>query len=301
MTAFLPAILPVSLIVIIGIIAGRTLSLDTKTLSQLAIYILSPALIAGSLYRTTLSLESSLGIVSGYILTIISVYLIAAASTWIVKLPPQVGKSLIASSIFPNTGNLGLPLIAFSLGEAGLERAIICMIISSIIIFTIGPALLQGGAIATGFRLVLKLPLIWAMLAGIILRLLQIDLPFRLDDGIRMLGSAAIPLGLVLLGMQLSSTRFELSLYEACAAFMRLLGAPLCAYLIGQNLGLTGLDLQVLILQCAMPTAVNTVVLVTQFGGDAPRTARCVVVSTMLSFITLPLILSFLFSPLFQS
>ncbi|NES00827.1 MAG: AEC family transporter, partial [Symploca sp. SIO1B1] len=53
---------------------------------------------------------------------------------------------------------------------------------------------------------------------------------------------------------------------------------------------LEGLDLQVLVLQAAMPTAVNTIVLVT-FGGDAPRVARTVVVSTLMSFVTLPLVL----------
>jgi hypothetical protein len=56
-------------------------------------------------------------------------------------------------------------------------------------------------------------------------------------------------------------------------------------------LQLTGLDLKVLVLQTAMPAAVNTVLMVGEFGGEADRAARTVVVSTLLSFVSLPLIL----------
>lgn len=72
---------------------------------------------------------------------------------------------------------------------------------------------------------------------------------------------------------------------------MRLLVAPLIAYLVGRTLSLEGLDLQVLVLQSAMPTAVNTFVLVTEFGGDAAWVARTVMISTLMSFVTLPLVL----------
>ena len=72
---------------------------------------------------------------------------------------------------------------------------------------------------------------------------------------------------------------------------MRLLVAPLIAYLVGRTLGLEALDLQVLVVQSAMPTAVNTFILVTEFGGDAAWVARTIVISTLMSFVTLPLVL----------
>ncbi|NQZ63881.1 AEC family transporter, partial [Crocosphaera sp.] len=51
------------------------------------------------------------------------------------------------------------------------------------------------------------------------------------------------------------------------------------------------LDLQVFILQSAMPTAVNTIVLAAEFGGESTKVARTIVVTTLLSFLTLPLVL----------
>jgi malate permease and related proteins len=287
MTALLPAIVPVSLIIAIGFLAGRKLALDPQTLSQLGIYILAPALVADGLYRTTLPLGSSLGLLVGFAILSLLLYAIAHLVGRVFHLSSDLQKSLIATTLFPNNGNLGLPLIDFALGEAGLERAIVYTIGSSILMFGIAPALLKGGEILYSLRLILRLPLLWAMLAAISLRLLQIKLPLRLDDGIAELGRAAIPIALVLLGMQLASTHFQVGKYEFLASAIRLFVAPLVACLVGLVLHLRGLDLQVFILQSAMPAAVNTVVLVTEFGGDASRVARTIVISTLLSFLTL--------------
>lgn len=291
MTVLLPAVVPVGLIILIGFIAGRTLSLEDKTLSQLTLYILAPALIADNLYRTTLSAQSTAGLLVGFAIISVLLYVAAWGLGKLLKLSDSSQKSLMATTLFPNAGNLGLPLTAFALGDAGLERAIVYLIASSILLFGIGPALLRGGGIAYGVRLTLKLPLFWAMVGGVILRLLPIELPLRLGEGIERLGQAAIPVALIILGMQLASTRFNVGMYEGFAATLRLLGAPLIAYAVARVLQLEGLDLQVLVLQSAMPAAVNSVVVVSEFGGDTPRTARTVVVSTLASFATLPLVL----------
>lgn len=287
MTALLPAIIPVSLIILIGFIAGRSLSLDPITLSQLGVYILAPALVADGLYRMTLSVQSAVGLLVGFTIISLLLYAIAWGLSYCFRLSPDLKKSLIATTLLPNNGNLGLPLIDFALGSAGLERAIVYMLGSSILMFGIAPALLRGNGIGFGMSMTLKLPLIWAMLAGLGLRWLGIKLPFQIDESIRQLGEAAIPIALVVLGIQLASTHFKVGKYELFATGIRLLLAPLIAYAVGRALHLQGLDLQVLILQSAMPAAVNTVVLVTEFGGDASRVARTIVVSTLLSFLTL--------------
>lgn len=288
MSIILTAIAPVGLIIFIGFLAGKTIALEAQTLAQLAIYILSPALIGGSLYRSTLSSQSTIGLMLGFLLTSLSLYGLVWGIAKIAQLSPQTHKSLMVSTLFPNAGNVGLPLVTFALGTAGLQRAVIYVIISSLLIYSLAPALLQENGFVSGMRLTLRLPLLWAIFAGILLRLLAIKLPFNFDKSIEMLGNAAIPLALILLGIQLSSIKISLGHYEIFAAAMRLIGAPLIAYLVGTSLQLRGLDLQVLVLQSATPTAVNTVVLATRFGGDVPSLTKTVVVSTVLSFITLP-------------
>lgn len=292
MTALLPAILPVSLIICIGYVAGKTLKLDYQTLSHLAIYILVPALITSSLYRNTLSLQSAAGLIAGYILTTVTLAAIVLLLSRGLKLSPPVKMSLLATTLFGNAGNLGLPLVSFTLGTAGLERAIVYLISASILMAGVGPALLNTSGLRAGITLTLKLPLFWAMLAGLFLQISNVQLPLRLDQGLEMLGNAAIPIALVTLGMQLAQNPLRLGGYELLAAGLRLLIAPIIALGIGTGLRLTGLDLQVLVLQSAMPTAVNTLIWVNEFGGEPARVAQTIIGSTLLSLITLPMMLS---------
>lgn len=72
---------------------------------------------------------------------------------------------------------------------------------------------------------------------------------------------------------------------------LRLLLAPLLAHGVGALLGLGSLEHKVLVLQSAMPTAVNAFLMSQAFGGEAARAARSVVATTLLSFLTLPLVL----------
>ena len=291
MTTLLPAVLPVGLIILVGFVVGRTLSLQPQTLSQLTLFVLSPALVIDSLYRTTLSAQNSAKLFLGYALTSVLIYCLVWAISSITKTSESCRKSLIATSLFPNNGNMGLPVVAFALGAAGLERAIVCLIASSILLFCFGPALLQGKGIFYGLKLTLKLPLLWSILIGFSLRLFSIEFPFKLDTGIQKLGEAAIPVALILLGIQLSNTYFKLGIKEIFTVTTRLLISPFIAYTVGNFLSLEELSLQVLVLQCAMPTAVNSLVIVTEFGGDTDLVARAIVISTISCFVTLPLIL----------
>lgn len=291
MNVILSAVIPVACIVLVGFIAGKTIEFDQGTLSRLTLYVLTPAIIVDSLYKTTLSAENAASIFFSFALT----YLLLCLLAW--QLGRQLGwslpvqKSAIATTAFPNNGNMGLSVTLFALGEAGLNRAVVYLIASSVIIFTTGPAFLKGGGFLSALGLTLKLPIIWAMLVGLGLRLLEVELPLKIDDGLHILGQAAIPVALLILGMQIAKNRFQVSLYEVGASLMRLLGGAIVGYLVGKGLGLSGVDLQVVVLQSSMPAAVISLLMVDEFGGDAARTARVVVVSTLLSFVTLPVVL----------
>lgn len=288
MTALISTVIPVALIIFIGWIAGKRLKLERQTLSKLSVYVLAPALVTTSLYKNTLSWQSTLGLLLGFALVSLIIALFGWLTGRFLQLSHPSRKSLLATTLSPNNGNMGLSVASFALGEAGLERAVVVMIGSSILLFGIMPALLRGKGIKYGLNLVLKLPLTWAMFAGIGLQLLPISLPFNLDVAIDELGRAAIPIALILLGIELSYTQFRIGRFELWATFVRLLIAPLIALGIGRGLQLQGLDLQVLIVQCAMPTAINTLILVAEFGGDTVKTARTIVTTTLLSFLTIP-------------
>ena len=291
MTTLLPAVLPVGLIISIGFIVGRILPLQRSTLSQLALYVLSPALVVDSLYRTELSLISSGKLLVGFALTSGIIYGLVWLASRLFQLPALLSRGITAIVMFPNNGNMGLPVVTFALGAAGLDRAIIYMLGSSFLMFCFGPAIIQGKGFIRGIKLTFKLPLIWAILLGVGLRLFSLELPWELDKGIQQLGAAAIPIALIVLGMQLSETRFQPKIKEVLLAMTRLSIAPMIAYLVGRFLQLETLDLQVLVLQSAMPTAVSSFIIVSEFGGDKDLVARAIVTSTLISFISLPIVL----------
>ena len=93
------------------------------------------------------------------------------------------------------------------------------------------------------------------------------------------------------MGIEISKNRFQPGNYELGASLLRLLGGAFVAYLVGKILNFEMLDLQVLVLQSAMPSALASFLMVSEFGGDATRTSKVVIVSTLLSFLTLPIVL----------
>jgi predicted permease len=287
MEALFNTVFPVALVVLSGYLLGKRVPVDLPTLSRLTVYLLVPALIFDAMYRASFTREGVLGLTLGFLLTYLGLYLFVALLGRLLRLSQEAGKSLVISALFPNSGNMGLSLAYFALGEAGLGLAVVYFILSSALMFGLGPAFIRGGGVLEGLRFTLRLPLFYALL----LRGLGVVFPFRLEEGVRLMGQAAIPVLLLTLGMQMAKTPFRLGAFELTASTLRLLLAPLFAYLVGLLLGLSRLEHQVLVLQSATPIAVNAFLLSQEFGKDAAHMARSVVVSTFLAFLTVPLVL----------
>jgi predicted permease len=291
MQALLNTVLPVALVIFSGYLMGKRIPMDLTTLSRLTLYLLVPALIFDAMYRAEYSREGLVGLALGFALTYLLLFLAITGMARLLGLSPEAAKSLLVCSLFPNSGNMGLSLVYFALGEEGLRRAVVYFILSSVVMFGLGPAFIRGGGLKEGLLFTLRLPLFYALLLGLLLKTLGVSLPFRLDEGLRLMGQAAIPVLLLTLGMQMSQTRFQVGAFEGVASSLRLLVAPLLAYGVGFILGLPRLEHQVLVLQSATPVAVNAFLLTREFGGEALRVARSVVVSTFLAFLTIPLFL----------
>lgn len=291
MGVLISAILPIALVAFCGVWIGRAFPLDLKTLTRINIYALLPALVLTGIYGSTVGLSAALGIVLGFILNCGVLYLLAVALGKVFRLPADSQKSLVATTLLANSGNIGLPFVLFALGDAALERAVVYLVTSAIFMASAGPVFLKGEGLLSGIDVTLKLPVFWAALVGIGLQGLAWEVAVPIDRALELLSGAAIPIALLTLGVQLSRTSLKFGYYELFSAGLRLLVSPLTAYGIGLLLGLTGLDLAVLVMQSAMPVAVNTLIWVTEFGGDTLRVARTIVLSTMMSLVTLPLVL----------
>ena len=288
MAILISAVLPIALAALVGVFIGRSFELDMQTLARVNIYALLPALVLTSLAETTLALENAIALIAALLLNTALLYLIAVGLGRSLKFSPDEQKSLIATTVFANVGNMGLPFVLFSLGEAGLERATVYLVGVSLMIASLFPIVLKGAGLRTGVSFTLRQPVLWSALAGLAVQASGGALPQGIGRGVMLLSGGAIPMALLTLGIQLSQTQFVFGLYELFGAGIRLLVSPLLAYGAGRLLGLDGLDLQVVVVQSAMPVAVTSLIWVTELGGDAVRVARTIVLSTLLSFFTLP-------------
>ncbi|TBH21776.1 AEC family transporter [Thermus thermamylovorans] len=291
MGALLNTLLPVALVVLAGYLLGKRLPMDLTTLSRLTLYLLVPALIFDTMHRMEYAWEGLLGLALGFALTYGLLFLLISGAGRLLRLSPEAAKGLLVCGLFPNSGNMGLSLVYFALGEEGLRLAVVYFLLSSVLMFGLGPAFIRGGGMREGLLFTLRLPLFYALFLGLLLRGLGISLPFGLDEGVRLMGQAAIPVLLLTLGMQMAQTPFRPGAFEGAASALRLLLAPLLAYGVGALLGLPRLEHQVLVLQSATPIAVNAFLLTREFGGGGARVARSVVLSTFLAFLTFPLFL----------
>lgn len=291
MAAVLNVVLPVALIVVVGYIVGRRIAFDLGTLSKLSLYVFAPALAFNSMYKAELGAGAALKILLAFSL---STFFLIVISRGVARATSQTDagtRSLVATTIFPNVGNFGLSLTLFALGDAGLERGLITFACGGLLTFGLGPALVSGQGFKRGVRTTVRLPMIWALLAGVAMRVAGAELPAGVASSVDLLAGATIPLLLILLGLQISQSRIAVEPSDWIACTLRLGVGPIAAYTAGRIVGLDALALQVLVLQCCTPTAVNALLVSAEFGGDARKAARVVVLTSILSLATIPIVM----------
>ncbi|MFL9926455.1 AEC family transporter [Herbaspirillum lusitanum] len=132
-------------------------------------------------------------------------------------------------------------------------------------------------------------PLLIATASGLLFSAAGLHLPEFIGVALSRLGSASIALGLLMVGagLRLSGLR-ESKLMVAYFTVIKLVAVPAAAYFIGTVLALPQLQLQIVVLFCALPTASSAYILATRMGGNGPATAFLISLGTLLSALTIP-------------
>ena len=192
--------------------------------------------------------------------------------------------------LFPNIGNMGLPLCLFAFGETGLALGLTVFLVVFALHMSLG-LLLVGGE-SNPLRL-LRQPVLWATAAALLLVLLDAALPPWLDNTTRLLGGVTIPLMLLTLGVSLAQLKISEWRHSMLFSAVRVMGGFALGLGIAELLGLEGAARGVLILQASMPVAVFNYLFALHYGRSAGEVAGMVVLSTLLAFLLLPFIVSF--------
>jgi malate permease and related proteins len=291
---FINIILPVFLIILSGYVLERRSGLDFRTLTHSSLYLFSPALVFSALMKQEIRLALALDLLLFMVLYTMLLLAIAVAVGRLLRFPADSRAALSLSTVMMNVGNFGLPLSWFAFGEAGLEVSVLTFVIFNIPLSTLAIVLAQGAGapLAEAVRNALRIPIFHALLLALILKALAVYPPDFLLRPVELLGQAAIPLMLVLLGMQLARTRLvALPGFLALSTGMRLLLAPAVAWLLTLLLGIDGLTRAVLILQTSTPAAVLPLLYALRFGTRPDLVAGAIFVTTLLSALSLTVLL----------
>jgi hypothetical protein len=190
--------------------------------------------------------------------------------------------------IFPNSGNMGMPLCLFAFGEAGLGLAVVFFAVLAVAQFTLGPAIAAG---RLDLKQMARTPLIWAVALALLLQALGLELPRWAANTTRLLGDCAVPLMLLALGVALAGLRIT-GLGRVLSLSALRLGMGFAVGLaVATVLGLEGTARGVVILESAMPVAVFNYLWAVRYSTAPEEVAGMVLGSTVLSFATLPLLL----------
>lgn len=196
----------------------------------------------------------------------------------------------LAPLIFGNTGNMGMPLCLFALGEDGLALGLAFFATHSITHFTLGVGIWAG---KFSLRDPLTNPLALAGGAAIAVQWLAIPLPHFVTDTTGLLGDFTIPLMLITLGVSIGEMRVAAFRRTLTLASARLIMGGAIGVFLSWAFGLEGISRSVVIIQCAMPAAVFNYLMAQRYGRAPDEVASLVVLSTLLAFAALPAWLAF--------
>jgi predicted permease len=283
-------ILPIILIAGIGYLLQRTLRIDPRALSRVIFYGFTPAFVFSLLASTEIGADDILRMAVFTIIVSAIVGTLSYVVSRLLKLKPLTAAAFVLTATFINAGNYGLSLNAFALGDMGLLWASIFFITSAMLVNSVGVYVASVGRVSPKEALMglFKVPSVYAIPLALLVRLNDIDLPLAIWRPIELLGSAAVPSMLILLGMQIARAGLpkRKGLLLASAG-LRMFASPLIAWFVASFVGLSGVGRQAGILESAMPTAVLTTVIATEYDVEPEFVTGAVLATTLISPLTL--------------
>lgn len=282
---FVDVVVPVMIIAGVGFLFARLTRIDTKPLTQLSFYILSPTLIFHSMLSRSVSMIDLADVAVFVLIAQGLMTLFGALGVRWTGWDADSKASAMLSLTFNNCGNYGLAILLFAFGEAGFTLGVLYMVVHMAYQVVIGVGIAswhKGMKIRNLVLTILKVPWLYALLLAMVVRLIDFELPTVLARPIELVAGSAIPVQLMLLGIALSRVRLGSLLRQAVPiSLAKLILPPLLAWGLTAILGFEGLLRAVLILQASTPTAVNALILSLQYERRSELTASVVLITTV--------------------
>ena len=291
----LGVMLPVVLVAAIGSAVAQRAGLTAEPIATLTFNLLSPALVFQSL-RDIRATSSTVGRVVAVIIIGFAITAVVSA-LWSRATGEDRATAAAAAlcSAVANMGNMGLPVAALAFGERGLDVAAVAFVVSSVLTYSVGVVIasLAAGPARGALSAPLRVPALWASAAALAVRYGGVPVPGFVEDTAATMAGAAIPLMLVVLGLQIRNhapTMADLRPVGGALAVRLCIGPAVAAAAVA-TMGLEGVPGRTVILLGGMPTAVNTTILAAQYDAKPGLVTQAVVASSLVSLVTLTTLL----------
>jgi predicted permease len=283
-------IAPVVLLVLTGFLLGRARPVEVRSLAPVSMYLFAPALVFQSLTGSSALSGDAPRLVAACVVHLVALlgfgFLLAAA----LGLRGKRRAAFLIPAFLYNAGNYGLPVSLFAFGQAGFHAATLVFVVNATVgNFLAGVTAAWGsrGEPARAVAETLRLPVVYAAAAALLVAAAGWSLPAWLDRTVAVLASGAIPLLVVTLGVQLAQTGgLSPSREVFVAALVRLLASPLLAAGLAGLVGLEGVGRDVFVLVAAMPAAVNAFLFAAEFDCEPGFVAAVVFTTTLASLLS---------------
>jgi predicted permease len=294
---FASDILPVFLIAGVGFLLARFLGASVQTLSRIVFYALVPCLVFNLLVRSHMTLLQFGRTALLAVLVAATMGLVSRLAAAPLRLSRPELSAFLLVVMFSNSGNYGLPVVLFAFGAEALAHASVFFITGSVMTYTIGVFLAAAGRRSGRQALagVVRVPAIYAIVAASLVLVGGIRLPVAAMRPIGMLSDAALPMMVLVLGMQLErATIPDRPGVVAAAVGLSLLVAPIVALGLAWLLGVVGPARQAGVVLASMPAAVVTTILALEFEVAPAFVTSVVFATTLLSPFTLTPLIAYL-------
>lgn len=280
-------IAPIIICACIGFVwSKKRLPYNADFVSTLVMNIGAPCLIVSTLSKVDIPKDFAATLVlvaaSGLALTALLSVLALRLARWPIR-------EFLPALLFPNTGNMGLPLCLFAFGDIGLGMGLILFIVISLCHFSLGVTLVSQGNV---WSQLIKAPVVYSALISLLLIATGWQLPLWLNNTVGLLGGMSIPLMLIALGVSLSSLAVSHVKQSVLGALFRLGIGIGVGLLLVWLFDLEGVMRGVVLIQCAMPSAVFNYLLAHRYQQNPEAVAGVVVCSTLISFLSLPFLIA---------
>lgn len=288
------------LIILVGVYAAKRKIITkeiNKGLTNILLKITLPCLVVSS-FIFDLSEELKGNIIKCFIYSPL-VLLISIVVSYIFLLPIKGGKKIIIqfANVFSNCGFIGFPIVFSIYGNEGVIYASIFNLFFTVFLWTYGVILFNGKMKREDIKQVLLNPAIIAVIIGLIIMVLGINIPNVLSSTLDLVGNMTSPLSMIIVGVILGNAKIisylkDKSIYYS--VFLKLIVMPCIIIIISKIINDNSLVSKTLIILTAMPAAAMTSILAESFDKESEYSAVIVFITTLFSLITFPILLSFM-------